>query len=241
MSAATPTHSTIPGEALDHYLGLGYYRMQQELFTCQFVPFGEVLYTAHWLRLVLARVQWGPAQRRLLRRNAGLTATVLPFRLTAEYEDLYARYRAAITFDAADTLADVLLGEAAHNIFTTKIIELRDGGRLVGAGIFDQGRRTTAGIVNFYDPAYRRYSLGKHLLLLTTEYTRQQRLTYYYPGYVIQGYPKFDYKLFACPAATEVFDCVRQQWEPFAWEKVAADSAELLADWLPDEWSGNAG
>ena len=244
MSAFSAAHPTIPGEALDHYLGLGYYRMQQELFTCQFVPFGEELYTAHWLRLVLGRVHWGPAQRRLLRRNAGLAATVRPFRPfrpTAEYENLYARYRAAVTFDAADTLSDVLLGEADYNIFTTNIIELRDGGQLVGAGVFDQGQQTTAGIVNFYDPAYQRRSLGKYLLLLTAEYARQAGLAYYYPGYVIQGYPKFDYKLFACPAATEVFDCVRERWQPFSWEEVAAHSAELLADWLPGEWAGNAG
>ena len=71
----------IRGEALDFYLAQGYYRMQQDLFTCQFVPFDGRLYTAHWLRLDLARMQWEPEQRRLLRRNARLAATVRPFRL----------------------------------------------------------------------------------------------------------------------------------------------------------------
>ena len=231
----------IRGEALDFYLAQGYYRMQQDLFTCQFVPFDGRLYTAHWLRLDLARVQWGPEQRRLLRRNARLAATVRPFRLTSEYEELYARYRAAITFDAAPTVDDVLLGGAAHNVFNTHIIELREDGKLIAAGIFDLGDRTLAGILNFYDPAYRRLSLGKYLLLLKTDYARRLRLDYYYPGYVVHNYPKFDYKLFACAAATEVFDSISGQWQPFSGETVAANSAELFADCLPDGLAGLAG
>jgi len=237
--AAEP--ATIRGDVLDFYLSRGYYRMQQDLFTCQFVPFGEHLGTAHWLRLDLPRVSWGPEPRRLLRRNAGLSAAVVPFRLTAEYEELYARYRAAITFDAAPTIAEVLLGETTHNVFDTRVLELRDGGQLVAAGVFDMGQRTLAGILNFYDPAYRQHSLGKYLLLLKAEHARNLQLDYYYPGYVIHNYPKFDYKLFACPAATEVFDCLRGHWQPFAWDAVAAHSAELLSDWLPEELRGMVG
>lgn len=225
----------IRGEALDFYLAQGYYRMQQDLFTCQFVPFDGRLYTAHWLRIDLPRVAWGPEQRRLLRRNARFTATVRPFRLTDEYEELYARYRAAITFDAAPTIAAVLLGEATHNVFNTQVIELRDEGRLIAAGVLDYGERTLAGILNFYDPSYHRHSLGKYLLLLKTDYARRRQLDYYYPGYLVHDYPKFDYKLFACAAATEVFDSIAGQWLPFSREDVRANSAELFAEWLPED------
>ncbi|OGX88143.1 arginine-tRNA-protein transferase [Hymenobacter lapidarius] len=228
------------GDALDFYLALGYYRMQQELFTCHFVPFDGRLYTAHWLRLTMSRIAWGPEQRRLLRRNARFSAAVRPFRLTEEYEELYTRYRAAITFDAAPTIEAVLLGGEAHNVFNTYAIELRDGDRLIAVGIFDHGERTLAGILNFYDPAYRQFSLGKYLLLLKTDHARRLRLDYYYPGYVVHNYPKFDYKLFACPAATEVYDSVSGLWVPYSRETVAAQSAELLADWLPEDLRGMA-
>jgi arginine-tRNA-protein transferase len=238
MAASSSALPIIRGDALDYYLAQGYYRMQQDLFTCQFVPFAGRLYTAHWLRLAMPRVEWGPEQRRLLRRNARFTTTIRPFRLTAEYEELYARYRAAITFDAAPTLDEVLLGGATHNVFNTYIIELRDGEKLVAAGVFDRGERSLAGIVNFYDPTYHKHSLGKYLLLLKTDYARRLQLDYYYPGYIVADYPKFDYKLFACAAATEVFDCVGGHWVPFSWEAVAAHSAELLTDWLPEELNG---
>ncbi|MDO7850847.1 GNAT family N-acetyltransferase [Hymenobacter convexus] len=238
MSASPSGLPIIRGDALDFYLAQGYYRMQQELFTCHFVPFGKHLYTAHWLRLDLSRVEWGPEQRRLLRRNARFAATVRQFRLTEEYEELYARYHASITFDAAPTIEAVLLGGEAHNAFNTQVIELRDGDRLIAAGIFDRGERTLAGILNFYDPEYRQFSLGKCLLLLKTDHARRLGLDYYYPGYLVHGYPKFDYKLFACAAATEVFDNVRGYWLPFSWEVVNAHSAELLDEWLPEDLRG---
>ena len=238
MSVSPSALPIIRGDALDFYLAKGYYRMQQDLFTCQFVPFHGRLYTAHWLRLNLPRVEWGPEQRRLLRRNARFTTSIRPFRLTPEYEELYARYRASITFDAAPTVDDVLLGGAAHNVFNTHVIELRDGDQLIAAGIFDRGDRSLAGILNFYDPTYHKLSLGKYLLLLKTDYARRLRLDFYYPGYVVADYPKFDYKLFACAAATEVYDCVGGYWVPFSRDVVAAQSAELLTNWLPEDLQG---
>lgn len=240
MSASSSAQPIIRGDALDFYLAQGYYRMQQELFTCHFVPFNGRIYSAHWLRLALPRVAWGPEQRRLLRRNARFSATVRPFRLTDEYEELYARYRAAITFDAAPTIEAVLLGGEAYNVFNTYTIELRDGDHLIAVGIFDHGKRTLAGILNFYDPVYRQFSLGKYLLLLKTDHACQLALDYYYPGYVVHDYPKFDYKLFACPAATEVYDSVSGLWVPYSRETVAAQSAELMADWLPEDLRGMA-
>lgn len=231
MSTTPANLLRIPGELLDYYLSLGYYRMNQDLFTCRFLPVGGSVHTVHWLRLVLAQVAYGSKQRRLLRQNnERFTVAVKPFRITAEYEALYARYHQSIDFEAAASLEALLLAGNAHSVFNTQLIEVRDGEKLIAGGIFDCGTDSIAGIVNFYDPDYRKYSLGKYLLLLKTEYARRQQLTYYYPGYLVQGYPKFDYKLFACLAATEVFDCRSSQWLPFSWTVVDAQSMALIED-----------
>ncbi|MGI4873699.1 MAG: hypothetical protein ACRYFX_21280 [Janthinobacterium lividum] len=221
---------TLPGSFLDHYLSQGYYRMSQDLFTCRFLPHEGKLHTVHWLRLVLPQVQYGSRQRHLLRRNERFVVTVKPFRLTAEYEALYAHYYQALAFDTAPSLESLLLDGATHTVFDTYVVEVRDGAQLVAAGIFDHGTASIAGIVNFYDPDYRTYSLGKYLLLCKLEYARRQQLAYYYPGYLAQGYPKFDYKLEVCQAATEVYDCLGSQWLPFSWQEVARQSAALLAE-----------
>lgn len=222
--------SRIPGAVLDHYLGQGYYRMHQDLFTCRFLPHPTTLHTVHWLRLQVPQLHYGPKQRHLLRRNgARFAVAVRPFQLTDEYEELYLRYYLdAINFDTAPSLEALLLDGASHSVFNSWVVEVRDGERLVAAGVFDRGTRTIAGIVNFYDPAYRQYSLGKYLLLQKAEFARQQQLDYYYPGYLVHGYPKFDYKLFADEAATEVYDCLTGEWHPFSWEEVNRQAAAIL-------------
>lgn len=235
--AAVPKPDFIGGDMLDFYLSRGYYRMQQDLFTCQFLPLDGRLHTVHWLRLRLAEVQYGPEQRRLFRLNERFTLYLRPFQLTEEYEALYADYRRSTNFDGPPTVASFLLdADSARNVFATHAIEVRDAEQLIAVGIFDSGARTLAGIMNFYAPAYRKHSLGKYLMLLKIEYARQQQMVFYYPGYLVQAYPKFDYKLFACRAATEVFDCVGQRWLPFSWEAVEEQSVELLRDYLPPEF-----
>ncbi|RZK38182.1 MAG: GNAT family N-acetyltransferase [Hymenobacter sp.] len=222
----------LPGEFLDYYLGQGYYRMGQNLFTCRFLPLDTGLHTAHWLRLVLARVAYGPRQRRLFRLNERFTVTTKPFRLTPEHAALYALYYQSLDFDTNPSLAELLLDGATQTVFDTHVIEVRDGAQLIAAGIFDQGADTIAGIVNYYDPAYHRHSLGKYLMLLKLEHARRRQLTYYYPGYLVHNYPKFDYKLFACSAATEVFGAQSSRWLPFSWEEVNRQAAALLAERL---------
>jgi len=233
--SAVPQYPVLRGDALDYYLGQGYYRMQQDLFTCQFLPVEGNLFTVHWLRLVLPLVQFGAEQRRLLRLNERFAVSIRSFQLTEEYETLYATYRASISFEAPSTVESFLLDGAKYSVFTTSVIEVREGAKLIAVGIFDSGLRTLAGIMNFYDPAYRRHSLGKYLMLLKIEYALRQQMHYYYPGYLVHGYSKFDYKLFACRDATEVFDSLNGYWLPFSWPEVARQSEELLANGYNDE------
>jgi arginine-tRNA-protein transferase len=222
--------SRLPGDFLDYYLAQGYYRMGQNLFTCQFLPLETGLYTTHWLRLVVDKAAYGPKQRHLFRLNERFAVAVRPFRLTPEYEALYALYYQSIDFDANPSLGDLLLEGSSHNVFDTHVLEVRDGEQLIAAGVFDHGTDTLAGIVNFYDPAYRKHSLGKYLMLLKLEHARRHGLAYYYPGYLVHNYPKFDYKLWACPAATEVFYARTHQWRPFSWDEVNREAARLMAD-----------
>ena len=209
------------GIRLDFALSMGYFRMQQDVFTCRWVPFDDAIFPAYWLRIDLAAVRYGPKQSRLFRVNERFSTTVKPLIITAELEDLYARYRNGIDFDAPASVTSCLMGGTTRTVFDSYVIEVRDGEKLVAAGIFDNGDESIAGIMNFYDPAYRKHSLGKYLMLLKMRYAQQQQKTYYYPGYIVGNYPKFDYKLFACEPATEVYDDHRGQWLPFSWDILA--------------------
>ncbi|GAB3512087.1 hypothetical protein GCM10027341_52430 [Spirosoma knui] len=216
------------GHELDFWLSRGYFRMQQRLFTCQLLMFDDLFYSAHWLRIAIRNVTYGKDQLRLLRINDKFTVTIKPFILSDEIERLYSLYRQSITFDAPESVESCLLGGALHSVFDTYIVEVRDEGRLIAGGIFDNGSTSIAGIMNFYDPAYRKYSLGKYVILQKMKHAQLHRKTYYYPGYLVHKYPKFDYKLFACPSATEVFNSLDDVWLPFSWEAVTAESAGIM-------------
>ncbi|HEY0109825.1 MAG TPA: arginine-tRNA-protein transferase [Fibrella sp.] len=207
---------------LDLFLSRGYFRMQQQIFTCRYVHFDEVRYPVHWLRISLAVATFGPKQNRLFRINDRFSVTVKPLEITNELETLYDLYWYSLDFDAPYSVASCLLDGSTQTIFDTYVIEVRDEGRLIAAGIFDNGDRSIAGIMNFYHPDYRKQSLGKYLMLLKIQYAQQQRKDYYYPGYLVGNYPKFDYKLFACESATEVYDEGSGRWYPFSWETVKA-------------------
>ena len=219
------------GSDLDLYLSLGYFRMQQSVFTCRYVVFDMVFSPVFWLRIDLARAELGNRQRTLLRIRNKFAIQVKPFVLSEEAEKLYSSYRNSIDFDAPGSVEECLFNGSSANLFDTQSIEIRDNGRLIAIGIFDNGLNSIAGIMNFFDPAYRKYSLGKCLMLLKMEHAKQQHKAYYYPGYLASEYPKLNYKLFACEAATEVYDDYTDLWYPFSWERI-----RTMAEESPDRY-----
>ena len=59
---------------------------------------------------------------------------------------------------------------------------------------------------------YKKYSLGLFTMLREIEYSMERKLLYYYPGYVVPGYPRFDYKLRI--GEVEYFDLSLHTWRP---------------------------
>ena len=212
------------------FLSRGYFRMQQQIFTCYYVHFDQVRHPVHWLRIDLAAAFFGPKQTRLFRINSHFTVEVKPLVITRELEALYDLYWNKIDFDAHYSVESCLMAGSTQTVFDSYVIEVRDQGNLIAAGVFDNGDRTIAGILNFYNPAYHRQSLGKYLMLLKVQYAQQQQKNHYYPGYLVGHYPKFDYKLFACQAATEIYDALNGQWLSFSWETTKELEALMPGD-----------
>lgn len=209
----------ITGQQLDNYLSRGWFRMGQTIFTTDFIPVDENIHPVYWLRLPVQQVSFGKKQKRLFTINKNFSVAVNTYRPTDEIEEMYSLYRVSINFDAPQTACGFLLdetGEEFKNVYDTRVIEIRDGGRLIAAGIFDNGENSIAGIMNFYHPAYKSKSLGKYLMLLKIKLAIASGKKYYYPGYIVGGYPKFDYKLFPDAERTEWYDSIREEWVPYA-------------------------
>ena len=86
---------------------------------------------------------------------------------------------------------------------------------LIAFGCFDKGEKSIAGILNAYHPNYKKYSLGKYLILLKLKYCIQNKITYYYTGYIGIGLNYFDYKGFPDENAIQVLLHEPPTWVPY--------------------------
>jgi arginyl-tRNA--protein-N-Asp/Glu arginylyltransferase len=205
----------LTGEELDIFLEKGWYRMGQSIFTTHFIILNETIYRVYWLRYDLRKIKPSNETKRIIKLNRGFDSCIKPFELTDELESLFTLYKTAIDFEPAQSIRFWLHGDQPVNVFDTEIVEIRDNGKLIAAGIFDKGNQSIAGILNFYHPDYKKYSLGKYLMLLKIHYALSNEKTIYYPGYIVKDYPRFDYKLFVDPDSAEIYLPETGQWVLF--------------------------
>ncbi len=201
----------VKGEILDHYLGKGWYRMGMYIFTTSVVQTEESAFPVYWLRYVVPQIQLNKNNLALIKKNQHFTVSYQPLTHTQELEDLHSAYYNSIKFETSPDLQEFIF-EPGKEIFDTYVIEVREAGKLIAAGIFDKGKDSIAGIKIFFDPHYKKYSPGKYLILLKYNYCRLHHINWYYPGYFSPSYPKFDYKLFVDKNSTEVFLPEENDW-----------------------------
>ena len=205
------------GHLLDHFLAAGYYRMQHTVFTTHHTRMhtGGAELPVFWLRTQVNDITESSTAVANRKKCARFTVTYHPAAITDETEALYSQYLDAIDFNTSATCFDCLHDERLENPFDTRMIEIRDGNLLVAAGYFDVGHQAISGILNFYHPAYKKYSLGKYLILKKIDWARANAIPLYYTGYISTAITKFDYKLFPAKTAIEVYLPAHQHWMPY--------------------------
>jgi arginine-tRNA-protein transferase len=206
----------LDGEDLDYFLDMGWYRMGQSLFTTHFIFLDDNFYRVFWLRYELGKIAFGKSQRRIELRNSQFDVSVKPFELSDEIENLYAVYKTGVNFRTPISVHHWLFGDRPlYDVFNTELIEVRDKGKLIAVGITDQGCESIAGIMNFYHPEYKKYSLGKYLMMLKIKRGQAKNLRWYYPGYIVYQRPEFDYKLSLNQNAVEIFIPELKGWQAY--------------------------
>ncbi len=204
----------MPQQALDAYLENGWFRMNQTLFITHFLLLESEFYPAVWLRYSLNNGLGALMGKKIKPLERNFKIQVQPWDYTPEQEALYSAYRMGAGFDMTATLNELLMGSEEVNIFNTFQVEMYEGSRLIALGIFDMGEKSAAGICNIFHPDYRKFSLGKALIYAKMQYSRQQGLDWFYPGYAVPGKNRFNYKLGIAPNHTEYFCPLSQQWLP---------------------------
>lgn len=220
-------------EELDAYLEKGWFRMGQTIFTTNFLNFKDQYYSAIWLRVVLSDLSPDRTYAKLMKLNAGLRTEIQAVTsISPEKETLFTKYRECVTFEASSSLRQLLYGKSQLNIYDTHEVNIYDGEKLIATGIFDIGMTSAAGITCIYDPAYRKFSLGKYLIYLKMDYCKKLALQYFYPGYFVPGYDFFDYKLSIGKSALQFFRLSSEQWLPIAEFSQKLSPYQLMEDKL---------
>ena len=205
-----PLH--IMPDELDTYLAAGWYRMGQCVFTTDFVEREGVYFKTIWLRNRLKNYHSSISSKKLEKRNKDFEIEIVPFKYSNNYESLFQKYRSSLPPGRAVDLHSFLIGDSDLIIFKSWAINLYDNGQLIGAGVFDLGKKSAAGIVSFYDPEYKNYSVGRYIIYKKIEYCKQKGYDYFYPGYFVPGLKAFDYKLKIGSESLEFFDMTKGLW-----------------------------
>ena len=205
----------LPHKKLDEYLARGWFRMGQMIFTCRFLCFDGKLYTAVWTRLELKDYTFRKSVRKVLNRNnKRFKIVVRRARFDKEKSDLYMIHRQRFGGFVSTSLRKSLFGDADYNIYDTWETCVYDGDRLAAASFFDLGDDSIASIMGLFHPDYSKHSLGFYTMLLEIDFGLRTGAKYYYPGYVVPHYKKFDYKLRI--GNTDYYDPDSNQWLPYS-------------------------
>ena len=185
-------------EVLDDYLADGWFRSCQCMYRQQILCLNEGLYSPVRIRLELPNYEFRKSLRKLnnkVKNNFRLEVRPGGFPGDSEKEFLYTHFKKRLSGYLSPTLKRYLWGENDSNVFETYEVAIYDKDELVGISFFDVGSESIASILGIYHEDYESYSLGFYTMLAEIEFGKKEGYQYYYPGYVIPGYPKFDYKL----------------------------------------------
>jgi arginine-tRNA-protein transferase len=207
----------LTGRNLDLLLEMGYYRMRQTVFTTDefYDSVKDRFYDCFWLRTRLDLLK-DIHKHKIFKLNKRFTFDISPAVYNDEINVLYETYRSSMNFDTHESVFHFLLNSEKKVDFNSKTIQIRDQGKLIAAAYFDEGEKVIMGNMNFYHPDYKKFSLGKFLMLLKIYYAQSKNMHYYYTGYIALENTKFDYKLFPDVNAIEVL--IKQNentWFPY--------------------------
>lgn len=181
-------------EELDLFLETGWFRNTDMLYRSTMTLLDGDLFSVVRTRLPLEGYTYKKRLRKLLKRNEQhFTYTVQKIRITPEKEALYQQQTHRFQGYVAQTLTDCLFGYT-DNVFDTHEICVYEGEKLVAVSFFDIGATSIASLMGLYDHAYLSHSLGLYTMLLEIAYGILNNIQYYYPGYVLPGNTRFDYK-----------------------------------------------
>ena len=148
------------------------------------------------VRIPVSAFQPSRAQRRTLKANRDVQATLRPAAFDEEHFALYRRYMASRhpggSMDSPDPerYLDFLSSPWSETLF----VEFRLQGRLMAVSVLDVLSQGLSAVYTFFEPEMGTRSPGRHGVLWAIGEAQRRGLDYLYLGYWIAASPKMRYK-----------------------------------------------
>jgi arginine-tRNA-protein transferase len=191
--------------------------MGQSIHICHFLFFEESMYSPVGIRLPLQGYEFRKGLRKLRRKvHDRFQVVVRPGAIDKEKNALFENFRYEFKGKIPWTLKLSLLENGDTNIFDTWEVAVYDKKKLIAFSFFDLGETSLASIKGVYDSKYSAYSLGFFTMLEEIDFGIRRGLRYFYPGYVVPGHQRFDYKLrIGTPEQLEFLETKQKAWLPY--------------------------
>ena len=139
------SHPSIKNELLDKYLEKGWFRIGSEIFTTDTTPSGLDWVRVYWARYRVHQIQLSKSSLQIIKKANSFQFSIEPFSLTEEMELLHDVYFCHIDFVTNISIKELLV-DTTCQVYDTFKMEVRSENKLIGLGIFDQGKNTICGL-----------------------------------------------------------------------------------------------
>ncbi|MFD2166790.1 arginyltransferase [Thalassotalea euphylliae] len=135
------------------------------------------------------------SQKRLYKKNKNYSIRITD-QSAEHYYELYERYINTLHQDGAmypatrEQYQGFVFSSVCHFVF----LEIYDGEKLVSVAVTDVLPSALSAVYTFYDPDYRKQSMGMFSILCQLEYAKKINKPYLYLGYQIDECQKMNYK-----------------------------------------------
>lgn len=217
---------SLHGELLDFYLANGWFRSGQYIYTTKILNFDGILYSPIRIRLPLEGYEFRKSLRKIWNKNQKFTTVFRKAFISREKEELYQKHKLRFDGYVSQTIKDALQDGGETTIYDTYEVAVYDGEKLIAVSFFDLGEKSMASIIGLFDPDYSSFSLGFYTMLAEINYGKKNGFKFYYPGYIIPNYPKFDYKLRI--GEVDFYKAKQDKWLPFLKMKKSDLPSEII-------------
>ena len=151
-------------------------------------------------RIPVQKFSFSKSEKRVLKRNIGLSREVKTPWASCEQFNLFKKYvefrhdKGGMSGMNEAEFTSMIEETSVNTIFCEYSLQNGQSKAILGASLTDVIEDGLSMVYSFYEPDLKELSLGKYMILDHINLTKEMNLPYLYLGYWVEGSEKMDYK-----------------------------------------------